>query len=827
MMKDLKAFCQTCFFLASCTAQIVSVASEDAVYLKKSDMEGTMSSFLTNSVNAGYGWSDGSDPDKNKDYRLDGKILFTPYGTSSEQYVFPGRSLTIDKGGALANRSCDDDCASKVYVGNLIVKKGTITNKQWARKNIWDGVFTFDGDASVTNGFSINLNSCIIDATLKSAAGINVKLNGTEGNKKRQDDKYYQWSYYPLGFEYYFNGDCSNYLATNLLSWSAAAYLGTSEFGGSFNLGNIGYLSLGSTDSTIIRGSVFGRDGWLTVPAGKSMDVKGGMDFAFADRGTHVFDGTDVYIKGYIDANSIEARGSTLYVNAVQVEDGASLSTTSASLSGTLISVGQGSVFTIGDLSLDGCILDCAGEIIVTNSLSTGAPVVIVPSVDSVRRDVVLRIPLSQEESAAESNFKLKEGTDTFRFGLEWKKENDMCVLYCTDKACGIYDQTTGYVTLTNGETTGTIKTKYSFDSDGFWSDGQKPHSTTNYYAGKTLWAKGDSFQGGSLTLNSILRISTTKTITFDDLRVLAKGEFNTAGGSYVSEFSGAMYVYSTKYDPFKLYGGLTGQRYVINMSIFGSPMSAITIDGPNTRAPGEVSVGVDFTGDCNQYYGLLTVGTNETLRLGNSGLPNGTVELRTAYSVLSSVATNNAEISVGAFRTAYSSSVEVPATNVISFASMDVTGVLTKQGEGTLCVHGRANAKTGARLDVVSGGICAMSSDTFEKLPVVLKNGAKLVLNVESSGDLKDFGIKNLETTFSNDNENGLIPVSFIGTLDEDTVYVAICTVSATADPPAFSFLGKYGCHKISSAQWRTNADGTKTLVAKLVKAGMILSIR
>lgn len=759
----------------------------DYVALKKGDKDGTSaegassytSSFLTNSPLAGegYGWSDGGDPDPNKDYLVSSGTLFTPYGTGSATYAFPGRSLTLD-GGYLGNRSCTDSGASTVYVGNLIVKKGTVGSSSWARNNIWDGVFTFDGSGHGHDytkiRFGINLRIATINATLIASAAENVQLYGQTMNAVQGSSDYY-WVKNPYLYRFTFCGDCTEYLATNHLYWSSSAYVKTTDFAGSFFLGNVSLLTIDTGVSAAqIGGSVKSRDGWIEVPQNKTMDVYGGLDFAFADQSTHVYNGTDVYTREsssqpYSNTNGV-ARQPQISLNAVTVAAGATLSTPSAELSGTLVNIASGATFTIGDATLDGVTLaiDGTGRLDLTNSLTASTPVTLRLSGAGVKKALVT-LPVGKGELRPEDfTFDL---VPQFQYTLSVETEGGVQTLWATDINPDVKDATTGYVVLKTADGSSSSSfTIGSYNQAGNWSEAdQAPHPETNYYTnGKLIRDKSASsktFQGDSLTQSGPFRLGRTD-FEIKDWRVLSNGktammertQITTSGSKSAFTFEGRLTVFATNASPFTLYGGLSNysgenvtsrQTYVMKTKIVGAPDSAIAAEGANTRVPGDLGgqAACNFIGDMTEFYGTLSVGTNQTVRLGNTGIPNGTIVLRTAYSTLSTLATNNADVVVGTLRTTWPTTVEVPATNTLSVGALDVTGALVKNGAGVLCAGSTATAGESAAISVNAGGVRAESKDAFNGIPISFAAGTSLTLPLATSdADFAKYGLYDSE---------------------------------------------------------------------------------
>jgi hypothetical protein len=222
-------------------------------------------------------------------------------------------------------------------------------------------------------------------------------------------------------------------------------------------------------------------------------------------------------------------------------------------------------------------------------------------------------------------------------------------------------------------------------------------------------------------------------TYTFNNLHVLAGSSFSTSGSAGTYFLDGAMHVLAPVDRPFVFQGARKLQTYVCRMDIFGTDNSAIESDAVSTETAIK-ETDLQLLGDCTGYHGYVFVGTNVTLRLGNTGLANGTVVLRGDNAFLSAMATNSADVMVGTLRSTMAATVTVPETNSISAGAIDVTGALTKNGNGVLAAGGTANAGDGAALSVAAGGLRADSATAFDGIPVTFADGATYVRDCEAT---------------------------------------------------------------------------------------------
>jgi len=288
------------------------------------------------------------------------------------------------------------------------------------------------------------------------------------------------------------------------------------------------------------------------------------------------------------------------------------------------------------------------------------------------------------------------------------------------------------------------------------------------------------------------------------------------------------MHVFATADSPFLFTGGRTGQLYVIDMRLLGDSNSAIKMETPgnDTYAPGTQSAGVDLLGDCTGFYGHAIVGTNETLRLGNTGLSNGTVELRSQYSFLSTLATNGAEVAVGVLRSVATSTVIVPETNSLSVGSMEVTGTLTKNGGGVLASGGMVAAGAGAALSVAEGGLRADSAQAFNGIPIAFANGAAYVRDCGiADAELDQYGLYS-ETEVTAAGTLNVDIRNFTSTALEDEV--ALFTVPESCADALFAAICFSPRPKGYSAEKLVVAaeSGMKTIKARITKKGMEIII-
>lgn len=500
------------------------------------------------------------------------------------------------------------------------------------------------------------------------------------------------------------------------------------------------------------------------------------------------------------------------------------------------VTIPSGRTVAIGDLNFSGTgtKLDVkkSGVLIVTNSLAVTSPVVVNPP--GMPKAAIMSVPLALGE-IDESKFVLPDDVDPYRCRLEWKPEGDMQTLYMTDKACGTYDATTGYMPQTGDESSVNNVPPYAFFEAGHWKDtAHVPNSTTNYYTVKTLIVPNDTsrtFAGGaSLTLAGKLRtLNNNKWCTFGDLIVLPASAFNSSGsyGNYL--YAGKMEVLTTVDQPLQFLGGADNgglhQKFVIDMTVYGSSRAAMELI--RASAPGSASPTVDFIGDCTGYYGSIFVNTNETLRLGNTGLPNGTVELWTSYSALTTLATNNADVAVGTLRTTWPTTVEVPATNTLSVGALDVVGTLAKNGAGVLCAGGTATAGESAAISVNAGGVRAESKDAFNGIPLSFAAGTSLTLPLATSdADFAKYGLYDSAAVTAASTLNVILDAT--GVEEAPTISRGVLTVPTSAASGLLEKLTASSPWKGYRVFFDSAAEGDMTIfTATIQKTGFTVIFR
>lgn len=848
--------------------------------LKASDADGTaaagagsfMSSFLCNPADAAYGWSnrgEGTDElDPAADYKIGtSRILRTPCSDAldlrTKTYVFPGKSLTLD-GGTFAFRSSWNNAENyaTVVVDDMIAVKGAFSNESWSRPTCWGGQITVAAQGvKDAVKFRVNMSTCHIPAKMVASAQESVLLEGPSLSYETSPGGAYRWTQHFEKYCFRFEGDCSDYFATNDCSWGVQGVVATSDFGGTFNLQNLGTMTVGDVSSAVVRGKILSRDGTIRVPASTSLDVRGGIDSAYATFESHVYaaknaEATNVYTRlpadvPYANTNYVTG-GTTSYsrpVNVIQLGKQAALATTDARLDGTLVQVPAGATLTIGDATFRDVILDIdeSGRVAVTNSLVVETPVRLrLSGSGSVARMPLVTLPVDKGVLKVEDF--VFENAPQFRFVPTVEVADGVQTLSVRDLNPSVKDATTGYVVLMTADGNSGVLDIGSYNEAGHWSEpDDPPHSGTNYFTnGKLIRdrsATSKTFAGDSLTQSASFRVGRTS-FEIADWRVLSNGQkdyasrtgLTTAGSTGTFTFEGRLTVFADASSPFTLYGGLSAtnksgtvtatQTYVMKTKIVGAADAAIAAEGATTRAPGNVlgQVVCEFPGDLSEFYGTLFVGTNETIRLGNWGLTNGTLVTRTAYSTIATKADAGPVVPVRRYVAQTTSAFDVAGGTTLAITDgADLTGALTQSGAGTLAFGGAATAGAGARVVMAAGALETLSKTALAGVPVDLADGASGVVDWASEDGLflgasdVTFGGAGFEIAFAN------APDEFDGECVKKLLTVKDADAAAFAGKLSVARRKGMGVELLAPV----SEGGLTTFSARVFKPGVLLIVR
>ena len=304
----------------------------------------------------------------------------------------------------------------------------------------------------------------------------------------------------------------------------------------------------------------------------------------------------------------------------------------------------------------------------------------------------------------------------------------------------GTIGESTGYVTLTETETATTVAGgNYSYNRIGKWSDGNAPHSTTNYavIGAKEMWipqAKSSDFKGNQLVIGdgASLRFSGNSTSGFAALCMQPGSFWQSAGSSAGTQtVGGSIYIYGTEQNPVVLKGGVDGQRYAVTADIVSGVTRKLV-----TRSTGSVVnerwTEVDFSGDCSGFRGTLEIGTNTVVTIGDSGLPKGRVVMDNDYARFCTAASNGVTVTVASFSFTTKdpsglSAINVAAGNTLAIESLALMGKLSTAGTGIFVVSGKTTFDENAELEITEGGLGIWSSTAMQGIPLVFGDGATL----------------------------------------------------------------------------------------------------
>ena len=233
------------------------------------------------------------------------------------------------------------------------------------------------------------------------------------------------------------------------------------------------------------------------------------------------------------------------------------------------------------------------------------------------------------------------------------------------------FDASTGYVTLDTADVLSDNQHSSFWDSTN-WSDGQPPHSTTNYYVDKlfsTLMSASvinaklaqDStaltFKGRVLVADQGAKLYLYSAhFEIPDLRMLPGSEIYW--GSDQPVVYGTMTAYGTAAKPAKLIYGLSGEnhRHPFGMDVVGDASSWISVTAPVVKSAGAAYHGfITLTGDLSEYYGTFKI--DKTMNSGawyhaanfgielTSSAPNATFALAASNGCVCATAPGGVEV--------------------------------------------------------------------------------------------------------------------------------------------------------------------------------------
>ena len=362
------------------------------------------------------------------------------------------------------------------------------------------------------------------------------------------------------------------------------------------------------------------------------------------------------------------------------------------------------------------------------------------------------------------------------------------------------------------------------------------------------------TFPGRSLSLAGMVGIYNWSSFTVADLRLLDGAWFRTMKKDCTVYLYGRATLCGTP--NFRLNG--TGTFFVYS-TLAGTGDLIVALDVEKCRSEGSAYLGyLSLEGDNSAWSGRALVGcgrestadiglTNLTLKVASAAGLGGAVDAFT-FDAVKIADTCTLDITDTATFAAANrgwcfmdgSTVNVSADKVATMCeSVTFGGASVKKGAGTLMLGGSAkfydavndeaaDTPNGATFRVSAGSLGVVATNALDGVGVTFASGASMSVDVETTGDLKSFGARNVstETPFAAVG-GGAIPVSFTGAFAGDKDTVAICTISSTAATPTFALPSGHSGLKVVSSAWRTNDDGTRTLELKFAKLGFVISFR
>ena len=402
-----------------------------------------------------------------------------------------------------------------------------------------------------------------------------------------------------------------------------------------------------------------------------------------------------------------------------------------------------------------------------------------------------------------------------------------------------------------------------------FLSDGQEISPDKDYYVPllSVYFGSPYTFPGRSLTIylaagGRNIGFYGGDDITIPDLRIIGENVNSrfrqmSKNGSATLRGNAAFYGFVNfrvqGSSVFRLMSALSGDAIVCEtldiekMQERGSAwLGTLSLEGNNTNFAGKFFVGYGRAASDTE--GL----TNLTLRVASAASLGGACEAF-AFDAVKIADACTLDITNAATFNAVNrgwclmdgATVKISANKVVTMNETITFGgtsekPVEKAGDGTLLLGGSAkfydsvndeatDTPNGALFRVAAGCLGVTATNAVEGVQLCFAEGAKLCVDVEATGDLGSFGARNvsIETPFVPAAVGGSIPVSFTGELSDSGATVAICTISPTATAPTFSMPTRYSNCKVSAADWRTNADGTKTFEVRFVRPGLIISFK
>ena len=636
----------------------------DTITLRGNDPAG-QSSFVTNVTGSAIGWSNQQAPSSEHDYVVNGSklTLRTPTDAASEtRHTFVGKSLEI-KGGAYLR--VDTRSPASVDVGpDLRLTSGNFGSMDGWSQNSKNAEFYGTVSIGATSASSASFNTVLsgtwtYHVTVTGGADKAFRLH----NNAAIDTYTGSGGCYVRSYAYnatvVFDGDMSGYLGTVQVNPMMTCRLDSAKpFGGGFLLKNASKLTVaaGANGAQTVEGAVVSSDAFVSVGANQSLTV-GSLTSSFAPTNTfivtnsykkkpeNVYTGEE-YVPGYAYERTHKMTWQGAYLNTLALGAGATFGTPCANLGGTLVDVAAGAEATFGDLTASNVCLKVDGTpVTVTNSLTVVSPFVISGLKKTSMPQAVFRLKegkgvLALDDFAFDGYVGVR-GVCRYRTSIEL--ENGYQVLYVEDLMPGVYNATSGYVTMRYGEdsnATGYQVTKsmssntlYYTSKNGrqpAWTDDQNPHSATNYYCNNWIGSVNETFAGRSMTQPAgvKIRIYDTHPIV-NDWRFLPGSLLpQDINNNCNYTVGGTATLLSTRAKPI----GLAGSgKVALDLAFVGDENASLVTYSPRAN----VSLTATFRGDMSRYYGEMSF-SNDTKCVFQTSAENATAVLAGSNATLS-----------------------------------------------------------------------------------------------------------------------------------------------------------------------------------------------
>ena len=711
---------------AAMVASVSLAAESDYVTMLLSDPDsGKPSTYVQCAYYGAAGWAGGQAPDAAHDYLVGrDKIILFPVSwaflqdsgrTNPNHNAFYGRSLTIDKGGAIRTDGYNEGSATYAFeVTNLIMNAGS---RIYSKEN----------------------------AGCRFSAATTMTINGTEddpvtievGTKNDvfiptfvSDGITYENEAQRFRFANKFVGDWEKVIKVTTLFPDHQTVWYKTDFAGDMS-GFEGTIYVDSMRDTIL----IGKDG---IPAGA-------LVFNPDEEGKTTT---------RLGASDTSSAGMMIPLNVLQVPAGFTIDCAS------IIKNNHGCGFEIwGDFSHDGKVKLDFGNVPVTFSKT---PLLSVPETSGevrVEDFEVVNFDMTGFTLDVEYNlgfYRLVllnengEPAETIALQISELDQN------ITDPGKYAFYSQYGYQGYESGG-----------DLRQAWADGMAPQAGHDYIIpnGKQMQLHvtaafrdevGLKFAGDSLTIAKGGRLfsqgiwsSNPKELTVDINLWLQNGSVIYMWHASRLALGGTMHVTGTIDDPAQLQMGPVNPRqyYHVYSKLLGETGSALKIleyaDPKPEFQPGVGFNYAEFSGDCSNYKGSIVLDPNAALFLGNSGLPKGAVNVASEYAGLGMVADKGEQLVIDSLEFANNATLFC-AGIVTNRAGFKVTSFYSQGQKLKLDFGGITRGKGDKKLVLMTvPGNNMFTPDSFEVKNLAL---AGYTLGVENGAGVTRVFIENPE---------------------------------------------------------------------------------